>query len=209
MTEFWNSDITEASWQGLTGLKKEIDFVVIGGWATYLYSKLQKSQDIDIIIDYPTLRTLESRYLLSKNERLKKYEIKMDNYDIDIYLPNFSALPIPPKDIISDYATKVEGFTLPTPEALLVLKLGAAQDRRKSTKGEKDAIDVLGLLFYSKLKLSVLKAILARYKLAHYADLLVSILRNFDKGDFHYLNLNESGFSKLKRRYLEEIKKAL
>lgn len=56
MNEFWNSDITEASWRGLQELKREIDFVLIGGWAVYLYSRLQKSKDIDVIVDYPALR---------------------------------------------------------------------------------------------------------------------------------------------------------
>lgn len=209
MNEFWNSDITEASWRGLQELNKDIDFVLIGGWATYLYSKLQKSKDIDIIIGYTALRILESKYTLNKNERLRKYEIKRDEYDIDIYLPNYSLLAIPPKDIISKYITSIEGFDLPISEALMVLKLGALSDRAKSIKGEKDSIDVLGLLFYSKLDLSILKRILSEYKLMQYMDLLKYVLNNFDKRNLNYLNLNENSFSKLKRKYLEDITKVL
>lgn len=207
MNEFWNSDITEASWQGLQELKREIDFVLIGGWAVYLYSRLQKSKDIDVIVDYPTLRVLENKYTIIKNERLMKYEVKMEGYDIDIYLPNYSKLAIPPKDIISKYSNSVEGFSLPVPEVLMALKLGAALDRGKSAKGEKDGIDVLGLLFNSKLNLQVLKKVLSEYKLTRHMDLLISILTNFDKRDLNYLNLNENSFSKLKRRYLDEIRR--
>jgi len=206
LSEFWNSDITEASWQGLQQLQKEIDFVLIGGWATYLYTKLQKSKDIDIVVDYPTLRLLESKYPLNKNDRLTKYEIKLEGYDIDIYLPNYSKLTIPPKDIISKYSTSVEGFRLPSPEALMTLKLGAAAARLKSQKGEKDSIDLLGLLFKSGIDLQKLKKVLSDYNLTDYLRFLISILANFDKRDLNYLNLNENSFSKLKHKYLAEIK---
>lgn len=209
MNEFWNTDITEESWTGLKELSREIDFVLIGGWATYLYSKLQKSRDIDIIIDYPTLRILESKYTLRKNERLRKYEIKKDKYDIDIYLPSYSVLAIPPKDILSKYTNSIEGFMLPVPEVLMVLKLGAAHDRGMSIKGEKDAIDILGLLFNSGLDMKTLGKILSIYNLSAYKDLLVSIINGFDRGKLSYLNLNENSFSKLKRFYLVDIKRFL
>ncbi len=209
MTNFWNSEVIEASWRGLQDLSKEIKFVLIGGWAVYLYSRLQKSKDIDIILDYDALRDLGSRYPLNKNDRLKKYEIKMNLYDVDIYLPNYSILPIPPKDILSKYSTSIEGFCVPTAEVLTALKLGAALDRGKSAKGEKDAIDILGLLFYSGLSISNLKKVLLEYKLLPYMDVLLSTLVNFDRRNLNYLNLNENSFSKLKHRYMEEIKKSM
>lgn len=206
MSEFWNSQITEASWEGLKRLREEIDFVLIGGWAIYLYSGLQKSKDIDIIVEYEVLSYLSSKYALSKNDRLKKYEIKLAKYDVDIYLPDFSTLTIPPKDIVRDYSIKRDGFTLPIPEALISLKLGAAKDRRYSTKGDKDSIDILGLLLYSNIDLKKMKMILSRYDLSGYTDLLISILMNFDKKNLAYLNLNEHQFSKLRKRYGEQLR---
>lgn len=53
-------------WYRLRELNKEIEMVVIGGWAVYLYTKLSKSKDIDIVIDYGTLRKLDSEYTLVK-----------------------------------------------------------------------------------------------------------------------------------------------
>lgn len=206
MTDFWNTSITEASWQGLLKLRMEIDFVLIGGWATYLYTNLQKSKDIDIIIDYLTLRLLESEYTLSKNDRLAKYEIKLELYDIDIYLPGYSKLTIPPKDIMSKYRSSLLGFSVPIPEVLMALKLGAADARLKSQKGEKDTIDIVGLLFNSGIDLKKLKGLLAEYNLQDYSEFLRSILADFDKGDIHYLNLNENSFAKLKRKYLGELR---
>jgi hypothetical protein len=184
----------------------EIDFVLIGGWATYLYTNLQKSKDIDIIIDYLTLRLLESEYTLSKNDRLAKYEIKLELYDIDIYLPGYSKLTIPPKDIMSKYRSSLLGFSVPIPEVLMALKLGAADARLKSQKGEKDTIDIVGLLFNSGIDLKKLKGLLAEYNLQDYSEFLRSILADFDKGDIHYLNLNENSFAKLKRKYLGELR---
>ncbi len=209
MTEFWNTEITEASWLGLQELRKEADFVLIGGWAIYLYSRLQKSKDIDIIVDYPVLRDLESKYGISKNERLRKYEIKMEKYDIDIYLPGYSVLTLPPNEIMTRYVDEKEGFRVPTPEALMVLKLGAASDRGKSVKGRKDFIDILGLLFYSEFDTPAFGRILKEHNLAQYMRLLGSILSTFDSKDLKYLNLNKSSFAKLKRKYLSDIRKNL
>jgi hypothetical protein len=209
MKDFWNSEITEASWIGLQELRKEIAFVLIGGWATYLYSRLQKSKDIDIIIDYNTLRALESRYTLSKNERLKKYEIKTERYDVDIYLPGYSPLTLPPKEIMSRYTTMVEGFSVPTPEALMALKLGAAAERGASTKGRKDSIDILGLLFYSGFDVQLFSELLKEHGLVQYMRLLKSVLEGFDKNDIDYLNLNQNSFARLKRMHLSTITKYL
>ena len=49
--EFWNSALTEKSWKVLLQLKeKNFDFVVIGGWAAYLWTSLHKSKDVDIAV---------------------------------------------------------------------------------------------------------------------------------------------------------------
>ncbi len=209
MKEFWNNEITQASWLGLQDLNREIDFVLIGGWAAYLYTKLQKSKDIDIIVDYETLGLLKGRYTLGKNERLKKYEVKLERYDIDIYLPGYSVLAIPTKDIVARFRDRIEGFTVPKPEALMALKLGAASDRLASMKGMKDSVDILGLLFYSRLDILALRRVLSEYGLMRFMDLLLSIINGFDRRNLGYLNLNENSFAKLKRRYSDEIKRAL
>ena len=206
MNEFWNSEITEASWEGLKKLSKDINFVLIGGWATYLHTHLQKSRDIDIIVDYGALRILQNAYPLLKNERLREYEIKLDRYDIDIYLPGYSDLAIPPKEILQKYHTSIGGFEVASAEALMALKLGAALDRGQSGKGEKDRIDIMGMLFYAKPDLKALKQMLEGHGLADYMSLLESILSEFDLGDLGYLNLNRNSFAKLKRRYMNELK---
>ncbi|MBI4139644.1 hypothetical protein HY483_01640, partial [Candidatus Woesearchaeota archaeon] len=68
--EFWNSDLTEKSWSILQDIQKEkFRFVLIGGWASYLWTKQHKSRDIDIIIpDYKELEILKKKYSLNKND---------------------------------------------------------------------------------------------------------------------------------------------
>jgi len=48
--EFWNSLLTEKSWEILQELRKDYNFILIGGWAVYLLTKQKKSKDIDIVI---------------------------------------------------------------------------------------------------------------------------------------------------------------
>ncbi|MCL4380914.1 hypothetical protein M1141_01415 [Candidatus Marsarchaeota archaeon] len=199
--EFWNDEIVNKSWDKLIELKKEINFVLIGGWAVYLYTKLHKSKDIDIVIDYSSLRQLQVNYILNKNERLKKYEIKMnDGFDIDIYVPNYSRLAIPINDIISTSAMR-EGFNVPKPEVLVLLKLSAFINRAQSIKGGKDSIDILGLIFYADIDFKLLKNLAEKYKLETYPRTLLNVLENFDVSMAGYLNLNENSFSKFKKKY--------
>ena len=203
--EFWNSILTEKSWQILQQLKKEkFSFILIGGWAAFLWTKLHKSKDIDIVIrNFDDLNYLKARYALLKNNALKKYEIKFEEIDIDIYLPFYSKLTIPAEDI-KKYATKIENFEVVKPEALLILKQGAELDRKDSVKGEKDKIDILTLLFYSEINFKEYFNILKHYKLQHFYERLKTILANFK--EINYLNLNPKEFKKKKKEILEKLK---
>ncbi|EQD44562.1 hypothetical protein B1B_13476 [mine drainage metagenome] len=203
--QFWNSETTDKSWAKLIELSKKHDFVLIGGWAFYLYSSLQKSRDIDLIASYESFSKLSSEYQVNKNMQLKKYEIKFDDFDIDIYVPFFSKLTVPPSDILEYYVTIVENIKVPTIEALLTLKLGAYKDRHDSLKGDKDSLDIVGLL--SKVDCDVIKLaeIFNRYGLADYPSLLRTAILKFDKRLFPYLELNENSFSKLKKQLLAQV----
>jgi hypothetical protein len=48
--------------------------------------------------------------------------------------------------------TKIETFTVPSLEMLLILKLLAYQDRGLSPKGQKDRLDILSLLYFAKFR---------------------------------------------------------
>lgn len=205
--QFWSNEITDKSWAKLIEFAQKYDFVLIGGWAIYLYSKLQKSRDIDMIASYEAFTNLSTEYNLSKNLQLRMYEIKLNDFDVDIYLPFFSKLTIPPSDILDSYTTIVENIKVPTIEALLTLKLGAYKDRHHSLKGDKDSLDIVGLLLKADYDVSKLAKIFARYNLVDFPDLLHDAVRIFDKRLFPYLDLNENTFAKLKKQLESRIGK--
>ncbi len=204
--EFWNSTLTEKSWRILLELrKKNFDLIVIGGWAAYLWTNLNKSKDIDIVIkNFDNLALIKKDYDLIKNNNLKKYEIKIEEVDIDIYVPFFSKLAIPP-DEIRNYTTIIQNLEVVNPEPLLILKQGAEQDREKSVKGEKDRIDIMTLLFYSDINFREYFRLLKKYKLEHFYKRLGNIILNFK--EIKYINTNPREFKLKKQEILNKLKK--
>ncbi len=110
--DYYHNLITEKSWQYLQTLKRHYNFILIGGWAVYLYGKALKSKDIDIICDYEELQKLKANFNLYKNDRLKKCEIHQGEFDVDIYLPFFSDLGLPVEEI-QKKVRNIEGFLVP------------------------------------------------------------------------------------------------
>ncbi len=200
--DFWSNAITQKSWDVLLSLKKlPFDFILIGGWAAYLWTHAHKSKDIDIIIsDFKALDYLKQNYDLRKNEHLRKYEIKIGEIDIDIYLAFFSKFVMPLEDL-KEYSTKIEGISVVIPEAFLILKQAAEIDRRGSIKGNKDAIDIMTLLLNTKINFEMYRSLLKKYKLGHMLNELKQLIRTFDSGNLPYLGLNPREF-KLKREDL-------
>lgn len=201
--EFWNSQLTEKSWKILQELKRKYDFILIGGWAIYLWTKQQKSKDIDIVVSIDELQKLKAENL-SKNDHLKKYEIKTGEIDIDIYVSHFSKLAVAPENL-EKYARDVEGFRVISQEVLLVLKQGAYEDRKNSTKGEKDKIDILSLLFFSDINLKHYKSVLKEYSLTHYLEGLLNLVRSFN--DYNSLGLTPRELKLKKKAVLEDLRK--
>jgi len=199
--EFWNSNLTEKSWEILQNLKKKYDFILIGGWATYLWTQQQKSKDIDIVIGIKELQKFKTESL-SKNDSLKKYEIKIEEVDIDIYVSYFSKLTIPPEDLIK-YSANTQGFKVASPESLLILKQGAEIQRGNSIKGEKDKIDIMSILFFSEVNYNQYKKILKKYSLKNYQNKLIYLIKNFK--DYNSLNMNPRQFKLKKQEILKNF----
>lgn len=205
--EFWPGMVTQKSWEKLVSLSKEYDFTVIGGWAAYLWTGIHKSKDIDLVIDYDTLNIFRSKFQLEKNERLKKYEIKMGEFDIDIYLPGYSKLSFPVEHL-KEYVRNVKGLKVPCPEVLVVLKQGAEIERRGSIKGKKDLIDILTILIHSGFSVAKYKEIISKFSLNKFEDELEKEVLLFNPKDSEYLGINLNEFAKWKRAFLKELKSA-
>lgn len=199
MPGFYNDLVTQKSWQTLRVLKRQLNFVLIGGWAVWLYTKALKSKDIDIIINYDQIEILRQNYSLTKNDRLTKFEARNEEVQIDVYLPFFSKLGLPVEEIIKD-TQKVETFALPSPEMLLAMKLYTFTQRGFSAKGQKDQLDILSLITkvpvnYQKLqKISPITG-------------LVEIIQQTTK--IPELDLNEHQWSKIKKSLLSQLNPAM
>src|SRR3989344_4516859 len=199
--DYWNDILTEKSWQVLLKLKQDkFNFIVIGGWAAYLWTNLHKSKDIDITVkDFKDLNYLKKNYDLRKNDNLKRYEIKFNEIDLDIYAPFYSRLAIPVEDV-KKYTTKMQGFEVVKPEVLLILKQGAEKDREHSVKGEKDRVDIITLLLYSDVDFSEYFNLLKIYELEDYYEILKKIIINFK--EIKYLDLSPREFKIKKNKII-------
>jgi len=194
---YYHDLITEKSWRELQKLKKSLDFILIGGWAVYLYTKNLKSKDIDIIVDYDQLSTLNKIYQLSKNERLKKYEARKREITIDIYLPYYSKIGIPVEEL-TKHTINLEGFTTLEIEYLFALKLFVFSQRKNTLKGRKDLADLISLFSCSAKNLNLLRKLIKKYSLqTALQDFIIALTQTWD---FPELSLNRHHFALFKKR---------
>ena len=200
--EYYHDLITEKSFKILQDLKREFDFILIGGWAIFLYTKALKSKDIDIIIDYDELEKFKKEFSIFKNERLKKYEAKIEEVDIDIYLPYFSQLGFPLEEI-KNFLQSIEGFKIPIPEILLILKVKTYTERKGTTKGEKDFLDIFTLISNEKVDWKTYKELIEKYNLKDTNQKLKEIISSAKA--IPQLNLLNHRISRLKRKILEKL----
>ena len=203
---YWNELITQKSWEKLQELEKAgIRFTLIGGWAAWLYTKSHKSKGIDIIVDFEELGRLRGLFGLRKNDRLRKYEFKMEEIDVDVYVPHYSRLAMPLEDAAKETA-KIGGFSVVKPEILLALKQGAEEARKESEKGLKDRIDIMSLLLKSEIDFTAYNRLLQKHGITHYKKRLVEIVQGFREAK--YIGLNIVELKKKKQELLRKIKES-
>ncbi|PIU59305.1 hypothetical protein COS86_04945 [Candidatus Bathyarchaeota archaeon CG07_land_8_20_14_0_80_47_9] len=166
-------EVVERSWRVLGELKGFADFVLIGGWGVYLWTRKLKSRDIDVYIDQKNFYKLQSDltlrgYALKRNVRLMKFEALISDVEVDIYTPFMSKLVIPCSDVFDrKLYSMIEGFKVAVPEVLLLLKAQAAKDRWHAEKGLKDRVDIISLLRFADVKRDVLDQVLREYDTQH------------------------------------------
>lgn len=200
-TDYYQSIITDKSWKLLQQVRKQTDCILIGGWAVWLHARALKSKDIDIIVDYDVLAALKEQFSITKNERLKKYEAKVQEIDIDIYVPHYSHPGLPP-EIIQQYTHVREGFTIPTAETLLILKQFVYNQRKGSIKGQKDKLDIVSLIQES-VRFPVYKALCARVGYTTFPrDLRQLLAQTYAAPE---LGLDRHRMARLKKRILSQL----
>lgn len=197
--QFYHDLITEKSFQFLQSLRGQFKFTLIGGWAVFFFTQALKSKDVDVIVDYDELSRLKEVYSVSKNERLKKYEIKQGEVDVDIYLPHYSDLGLP-VERLADLTVERDGFTLPALEILFLLKLYAYRARRGSAKGKKDELDIFSLAFLSEFDWRQYQQWALDFNFLDYHHLFLGLLKNTAR--IPELKINEQKMAKQRKRIL-------
>lgn len=191
--DYYRDTVTDESWKLLTALAGVFSFTLIGGWAVWLHTRALKSKDIDIIIDLPTLGNLRESFDVTKNNRLRKYEIIQGPVQVDIYAPHWSDLGIPFETINANLTT-IQGFHVPKSEILLCLKQIAYTSRVGSAKGKKDLLDMVSLLSLPHFSCELYHTLAPKTILP-----LVDILRPLV--DIPELSMNRHTFARLKKKW--------
>ena len=198
--KFYRDSVTQQSWRLLQDLARQHRLVVIGGWAVWLYTRQLKSKDIDVVVELAELERLRQEFDVFKNERLKKYELRQGEVEVDIYVQFYSLPGIAAEKVLED-ARVVEGFKLPSAELLWVLKAVTWVARRGSGKGRKDLLDLVGLLETGEIDKAKLGKWVAeagaKMAVAEVADELQSLT------SVEELGLNRHQVARAKRRWLE------
>lgn len=200
--DYYQNLITEKSWKILKNLRKNHDFVLIGGWAVWIWTKALKSKDIDIIIDYDELAKLQKEYEVIKNNRLLKYEIKREEVDIDIYLPFYSNLGIAVEKVINHKIIK-DGFEVIEREVLIILKQYVYSQRQGSAKGEKDKIDIILIALDADFDWKKYKLFLEEFKLPKFKEDLKKLLSQ--TYEIAEIAMSRHAFAKRKKQILSQL----
>ena len=86
-----------------------------------MHTSALKSKDIDLVLEFSELERLKEEFDVSKNERLKKYEARREEMEIDIYIPFYSSPGLPAEDL-KEFVVRLEGFKTVEKEVLARLK---------------------------------------------------------------------------------------
>ena len=197
--QYYHDIITQKSFEFLKKFKNDFDFILIGGWAVFLYSKALKSKDIDIIVNYENLAKLKEKFEVFKNDRLKKYEIKTGEFDVDIYVSHYSYLGVEVQEIEKRVFSK-EGFQIPTLETLFILKLFAWHNRRGSAKGQKDELDIFSLAILPEFDWKKYLELIKLFNFNSYHNNFANLLKKTRK--IPELNINEQQMAKIRKNIL-------
>jgi len=207
----WRDEIVEKSWQVLGELKDLADFILIGGWAIYLWTRKLKSRDIDIYIDQKNFYKLQSEllqrdYALKRNVRLMKFEALIGDVEVDIYTPFMSHLAVPCLDVFNQKLySLIEHYKVAIPEALLLLKAQAAQQRWHAERGVKDRVDIISLLKFTDIKRDLLKQMLRKYDKQHTLRGVIKRATSESRIEYKFLGLTYEKDGVQLKKSLEDL----
>lgn len=207
-TQFWNPENTRKSYDELLRLAKDVDLVLIGGWAVYLYTNAQRSADVDIAIGYDAIGYFR-QFGIDEYEGIKVKYSDVRGTTVDLFIDEYSDadLPFPVSEIRTNYIT-INGIKVVRREMLLLLKLWG-YFRIDETKHRKDVIDVVSLLFYAHPEIGKAKEYVSKYKIEARKS-SDAMLEYLDKGEtmWEYITESKGEYARLKDKVKREIKDA-
>lgn len=126
--------------------------VFIGGIAVYLHAinneltqgLAEFTHDGDLYISMADMADLRDIEEVTPNRRLSKHQMIKNGFEFDLYTERYSSLRVPYDAVVAS-AQSYDGIKVASLENLLVLKLEAYRDRHASSKGQKDAKDIIRL----------------------------------------------------------------
>ena len=170
--------------QELAGLFPD-GVVYIGGMAVYLHTVncdqtrafAGFTHDADFYISLADMADLRDIEEVVANRRLSKHQLTKAGFEFDIYTERHSTL-IVPYDQVMAYAVCYDTVRVACVEHLMALKLEAYRARHASTKGQKDARDLIGLaLVADAQKPHLRKELLLAYTSEEHLTLLERVQR--------------------------------
>lgn len=204
--QYWNRESTNASLRLLRSMPKELDFVLIGGWAVYMYIGAQKSQDIDIVIGYDHINYFR-QFGINEYRGGKVRYSNVNGVIVDLFIEDYIDTDMPfPSAIIGDNYVKIENIKVVDKNLLLLLKLWGYFSADE-IKHRKDIIDVVSLLFYGGIDLRNVKEYADRFRIGKRKS-SDAMLEYLDIGSTlsEFIVEKESEYEKLKSRLKKEVK---
>lgn len=203
--QYYNDAETGKSYALLVKLAKDVDFVLVGGWAVNLYTGMQRSKDLDIAIEPDGLDYFR-RYGIRDYGIGVKYSV-IDDVHVDLFINGvpIRSASIPVKEMLSS-PRRINGIRVVDKNILVLLKL-SGYFRFDEIKSAKDVIDVVSLLFYAGIDMKAVKMLVDKYKVEDRKGPL-GMLEYLDRGErlWEFICDSEREYTRLAGVYRKEIK---
>jgi hypothetical protein len=159
--------------------------VFIGGIAVYLHAInhlatqefAEATHDGDFYISIADMAELRDIEEVTPNRRLSKHQLIKGGFEFDVYTERHSSLIVPYSEVIG-HAENYGQLKVASLEHLFALKIEAYRDRRSSSKGSKDAKDLIRIASIAAArKKSLNAALIAPYLRDEHLSLLEDLIK--------------------------------
>ncbi|WP_421423987.1 hypothetical protein [Agrobacterium rosae] len=131
--------------------------VFIGGIAVFAYAKSKEetaafaaqSHDADFMILRSDFIELRDITMMTVNKRLSKHQFVEAGFEFDVYVEGQTDLAVPVDEAVANSEFR-SGLRVACIEHLLILKAKALEDRKGTSKGNKDEDDMVRILLVAE-----------------------------------------------------------